>query len=147
MFFGNQAPCVPTVQRRGKFLSDNGVYQYHSFPIAAPSDFIQKIMSRYSAPYAGNGAAATNTYINNTLEVELPFYMNKRFASPRIISAQNLDCNSHTVSSQAFEVGTTDAIVNHPYQQFDAVAEDWTLFFFTGVPRYYKYTVDQESSS
>lgn len=147
MFFGNQAPCVPTVQRRGKFLSDNGVYQYKSFPIGAPSDFIQKIVSRYSAPYAGNGAAATNTYINNTLEVELPFYMNKRFASPRIISAQNLDCNSHTVSSQAFEVGTTDAIVNHPYQQFDAVAEDWTLFFFTGVPRYYKYTVDQESSS
>lgn len=146
MVNAGDAPTVPLVQRRGRIDTGNGTIFTREFPLAAPAGYIQKLLCRWAAPYSGNGCAATNTYVNNTLEVELPFYMNKRFASPRIVSAQSLDCNSHTVVVPAGELGNGSSIRNHPYYQFDAVAEDWSLFFFTGVPRYWRYTLDENSN-
>jgi len=147
MINGGDAPTVPIVQRRSRIDTGNGAISFKEFPLAAPVDYIQKICARWAAPYSGNGCAATNTYINNTLEVELPFYMNKRFASPRILSAQDLDCNSHAVMVSTGEIGNGSSIRNHSFYQFDAVAEDWSLFFFTGVPRYWKYTLDENSNN
>lgn len=89
---------------------------------------------------SGNGTASTNIDINNTLEVELPFYWPNRFASSRMIRAQDLRSNSHEVNTTT---STTGAINNQQvmYQQYDAVGEDFTLLFFTGVPIYYQYSL------
>jgi len=145
IYYGSDSPVTPLVMRRGPINSGNGAFVSHEFPLNAPVNYIQKMMSRWAGAYTGNGAAATSTFVNNTIEVELPFYREKRFSSPRIITAQNLDCNSHTVISPSLEVGDGSSIRNHPFQQFDAVAEDWTLFFFTGVPRYWQYDVTENS--
>jgi hypothetical protein len=93
---------------------------------------------------------ATNLGINNTLEVELPYYMPKRFSTARTISAQQLDSNSHVVYT-AEASGENDPTIRHlkslatNYQQYDAVGEDFTLFFFTGVPIYYEYALTENS--
>jgi hypothetical protein len=89
---------------------------------------------------SGNGTASTNIDINNTLEVELPFYWPNRFASSRMIRAQDLRSNSHEVNTTT---STTGVINNQQvmYQQYDAVGEDFTLLFFTGVPIYYQYSL------
>jgi hypothetical protein len=146
MFFGGDGSVTPLVQRRGIINAGNGEVVQSNFPLTAPKSYTQKLLSRWAGIYSGNGSAATNTSVNNTIEVELPFYQNKRFASPRIILGQSLDCNSHAIVTPALESGTTASIRNVPFQQFDAVAEDWSLFFFTGVPRYWKYTLDENSA-
>nr|APG78584.1 hypothetical protein 2 [Wenzhou picorna-like virus 10] len=108
----------------------------------------QKFYSSRWNSSAGTGTAATNMSINDTIEVELPFYWNRRFAASRQIRAQTLQCNSHrvvttaaTISGEAQNQDTLGLF----YQQHDAVAEDFSLFFFTGVPIYYFYSLNETS--
>ncbi|APG78897.1 hypothetical protein 2 [Beihai picorna-like virus 35] len=108
----------------------------------------QKFYSSRWNSSAGTGTAATNMSINDTIEVELPFYWNRRFAASRQIRAQTLQCNSHrvvttaaTISGEAQNQDTLGLF----YQQHDAVADDFSLFFFTGVPIYYFYSLNETS--
>jgi hypothetical protein len=116
--------------------------------LASGQAVIQKYLSSRWNNLSGNGSAATNLGINNTLEVELPYYQPKRFSKARAIGAQALDCNSHNVRTT--DVNAPDFFANPQqyttaYQQHDAVGEDFSLFFFTGVPIYYQYTLDETS--
>lgn len=143
MFITGEGGTIPIASRRGSINTGNGEMTATDMVIAAPQAYKQALISAHGGNYTGNGAVATNTFVNNTLEVELPYYMAKRFSSPRIVTAQNLDCNSHTVTTQSHETGNLSVVRSNPYYQFDAVAEDWSLFFFTGVPIYYQYSLDE----
>lgn len=141
-----QTPIVTRIDFKG---TNNGTYTTNEVDIQAGNAIVQKTLSSRFANSSQNGSAATNLGINNTIEVELPYYRPKRFSAARTISAQALDCNSHTVTST--DVNAPLLVANPvrystAYQQYDAVGEDWSLFFFTGVPIYYKYFLNETST-
>lgn len=87
------------------------------------------------------GAAGTGSMINNGVEVEFPFYNKGRIGYSRLIKAQDLDCPSTsswfaTGLDSAFRVGTDEKI---GFQQWTAAGEDFSFYFFTGVPIMYQY--------
>jgi hypothetical protein len=147
IFSAGNSRQSPAIVRSNFTSSGNGTFTGAAVSLLQSDTVVQKWMTA-SWPYdTGDGAATTNLGINNTIEVEFPYYQPKRFSKARSISAQDLDCNSHTIA-------TTDAKIrikgqaadyNTNYMQYDAVGEDFSLFFFTGVPIYWKYRVDQNS--
>lgn len=134
----------PLVIRDINQPTSNGTYFSSEFALVNTTQAIQKYFSSRWAVNTGGGTAATNLTINNTIEVELPFYRDNRFGKSRTINAQGLDCNSHNVRTISTNVANPSVINKFvTYQQFDAVGEDFSLFFFTGVPRYYQYTLNE----
>jgi hypothetical protein len=148
-FFSAPSTRQTPMVSRDKFQgSSNGTFFNSEVLLASGQAVIQKYLSSRWNNLSGNGSAATNLGINNTLEVELPYYQPKRFSKARAIGAQALDCNSHNV--RITDVNAPDFFANPQqyttaYQQHDAVGEDFSLFFFTGVPIYYQYTLDETS--
>jgi hypothetical protein len=70
------------------------------------------------------------------------FYNKGRIGYSRLIRAQDLDCPSTsswfaTGLDYAFRQGTDEKIA---FQQWTAAGEDFSLYFFTGVPIMYQYT-------
>jgi len=138
----------PLVSRDGYQAVGNGNFFSSEIVGSAGRAVVQKFLSSRWNPLSGNGSAATNLGVNDTIEVELPYYRPDRFSASRAISAQSLQSNSHVVKTldvtyagQGTNILTDFTI----YQQHDAVAEDFSLFFFTGVPIYYEYTLDETS--
>lgn len=144
-FTAGDAGQTPVVVRGGYNEGENGKITARNALLGADPRLLQKTISSRWNQLTGNGAVATNLGINNTIEVEFPYYQPKRFSSSRIVKAQELDCNSHTVTTVSSELGTQQLLYNVPYQQYDAVGEDWSLFFFTGVPIYYQYALTENS--
>ena len=138
----------PLVIRDGFSPSGNGVFNFSTQTLTVSRTIIQKFLTSRFAATSGAGTTATNLGINNTIEVELPYYMPKRFSAARTIRAQNLDCNSHilkTTSANIDTVGPNPEEYSTAMQEHSAVGEDFSLFFFTGVPIYYGYSVNETS--
>lgn len=136
----------PQVVRDGVQTTGNGTFFNSEVLLAAGRTVIQKYLSSRFSVGSGSGAAATNLGVNNTIEVEFPYYLPKRFSAARTIQAQSLDSNSHRVATT--DVNAPDFFANPQsystsYQQYDAVGEDFNLMFFTGVPIYYQYTMNE----
>lgn len=79
------------------------------------------------------GRATTNLGINDTIEVELPFYSPQRMWPARAINGANNLNRSFTAEAT---VGEEDVLA---YDEYVAAGEDFSLFFFTGVPRQFYY--------
>jgi len=144
----NSIAYSPMVSRDGFHVTDNGTFFSSEVPAGAGRPVVQKYLSSRWNSLSGNGSVATNLGINDTIEVEFPYYRPDRFSASRAISAQLLQSNSHNVrtidttyAGQGSNIITDFTI----YQQHDAVAEDFSLFFFTGVPIYYEYTINETS--
>lgn len=143
MFSGtNQSPTVTRFPYSG---ASNGKFTGATTLLAGGNETLTKFLSNTFNVISGNGATSTNIDINNTIEAEFPFYWDRRFSAARTIKAQSLQCNSHKVASTSTTrsgSGTTfDAYGGTTFQQYDAVGEDWSLFFFTGVPIMYQYSI------
>lgn len=128
--------------KNGSFLNDAG-----NIPLSSGRVPIQRYLTSQWGSSTGNGTVATNVGINNTIEVELPYYRPLRFSAARTVQSQELEVNSHIVeTTDIYEPETFESPIIHStlYQQHDAVGEDFALFFFTGVPIYYQYTLKWE---
>lgn len=126
----------------------NGIYAANAISLTEDRAKIQRFLTARWAPTSGNASVSTNLGINNTMEVEFPYYLPKRFSTARTISAQDLDCNSHnfhTTDANIDERGPTPEQFSTNYQQHDAVGEDFSLFFFTGVPIYWEYILTENT--
>jgi hypothetical protein len=148
LFAPGNSTQSPLVTRVSKVDSGNGVSNFTFQSLLDSRLTIQKYLSSKYATGSGSGTAATNLQINNTIEVDLPYYMPQRFSAARTVQGEVLDCNSHVVRTTSVNIDTTGpepAEFSLAYQQHDAVGEDFSLFFFTGVPIYYEYTLDQSS--
>lgn len=106
-----------------------------------------KFLSNERNATSGRGATATNLEINNTIEVELPFYRDRRFIPARTVEAAAQECGNHQVALIDYNLqgGGQGQDTILAAQQFDAVGEDFSLFFFTGVPIYYQYVINDLS--
>jgi hypothetical protein len=147
-FTSANAAQSPHVSRSGYFDTGNGVVSFSTQDIAVTANQATKFFSSRYNNGASQGTAATNLGINNTIEVELPYYWDRRFSAARTVRAQNLQCNSHRVITSALNVnppGPDESTYGIVYQQHDAVGEDFSLMFYTGVPIYYNYAVNELS--
>lgn len=147
MFSGNgQSPTVTRFPYSG---ASNGVFTGATQLLNTGNTALTKFLSNTFNSISGGGATSTNIDINNTIEVEFPFYWNRRFSAARTIQAQALQVNSHKVATTSTNNSgagpTNDEYGAVIFQQYDAVGEDWSLFFFTGVPIMYQYTIDQNT--
>jgi hypothetical protein len=149
--FSGGARSSPTVVRGEFSASGNGAITSSSQNFVTESAArVAKWGTTRLARNSGAGAASTNLGINNTIEVELPFYQQTRFAPARVVRAQDLPTNSHEVVTIG---ATADPAVplfqennfNTTVSQWDAVGEDFTLMFFTGCPILYNYPLREFS--
>jgi hypothetical protein len=86
-----------------------------------------------------NGAYVTPAQLNPSLEVELPFYTNRRFFNARRINL----VDTRTVTDENPPVHTLQVTGNRcAVLSYVAAAEDFSLSFFMGVPRMYSQGVD-----
>lgn len=146
--FENAGNTNPNVVRQGYIATDTGNVFSSEYAYTNTAKNQTRYLSSRFNPGSGAGNCATNCTINNTVEVELPFYWPKRFASSRLVHANDLQSNSHQVRSVASHGGSGSAsprIITPLIHQHDAAGEDFSLFFFTGVPIYYRYTLNETS--
>lgn len=130
---------APVVEREDYSPDTAGIWSTQAIT-AANSDSGE--LTKAFTNTSWQGAAGTGTTINNGVEVEFPFYNKGRIGYSRLIRAQDLDCPSTsswfaTGLDYAFRQGTDEKIA---FQQWTAAGEDFSLYFFTGVPIMYQYT-------
>jgi len=91
--------------------------------------------------FTSGGAASTNAGINDTIEVEVPYYNGVRFTSSRLPRGDF--CNgAHSAQVQIVLndlTGEPDPIASGAViRSWKSVGEDFTFFFFTGCPILYR---------
>lgn len=149
MFSYTGRPTTPLVTRGIFGGANNGTFLNRILLLGSVgNDYIQKWITSNFSTTSGNGAANTNLGINNTIEVELPFYQEYRFLPARDIEAQGLPSNSHQVVTTAATpeaIGPASSEFSTAFQQWDAVGEDFNLLFFTGCPIMYNYNISADS--
>jgi hypothetical protein len=98
--------------------------------------------------FTNGGSAATNLGINNTIEYEMPYYNGQRFSSARMIGASTNPSDSAKIQNVSIDDtgGGLNDILSSSFQDWVASGEDYTLFFFTGVPVMYLYPMTAPSS-
>lgn len=120
----------PTVMRMTPTLTD---ITQSNFETA--TNLSLQINDLYKDSFAGEIAHCL--YQNSCMEVELPWYRPQRFAFPRLID--NVDPGRHKIKmSLPPSTGPGKNIVINEYQ---SVGEDFNLFYFTGIPPMWRYTV------
>eukprot|EP00916_Digyalum_oweni_P022805 GHVL01037766.1.p1 GENE.GHVL01037766.1~~GHVL01037766.1.p1 ORF type:complete len:1142 (-),score=132.77 GHVL01037766.1:176-3601(-) len=135
--FNEETPVIV----RSNSDSTTGRWSIKTFPLNLATRDAQAILSTDGAIRSGNGALVTNAGTNDTLEVELPFYSSKRMVSARNIGAAKLPTNTHNITTYKYIIDDKFKTI----QQWDATAEDFSLFFFTGCPILFKYKLDETS--
>ena len=129
---------LPVVERENYSPDTAGVWSVTPLPVSGNnSAAITSVFTNTT----WQGSAGTGTMINNGIEVEFPFYNKGRIGYSRLIKGQDLDCPS---TSSWFALGLDSSpkastFEKIAFQQWVAAGEDFSLYFFTGVPIMYQY--------
>jgi hypothetical protein len=134
--FDNNQHVMPTVSR-SDFMSNTGITN-HILTDTDP-DYLTRRLTYASHRRTAAGAASTNLGVNNTIEVETPFYHPARFMPARLPRADVGNGSSTNVinmlgGSDSFGPTTPKL---HSCATWKSVGEDFSLFFFTGCPIVY----------
>jgi len=144
--FNGVSGTTPIVQNYG-YVAANGAQTFTQTYTNTLE--LTKFLSFQRGKFTNAGAAATNLGINNTIETEMPFYYGNRFNSARILTADSLPCNSYQVTTtQVTLTGQTpgeEQALSNNFDRWDATGEDFTCFFWSGVPIMYNYSRDENS--
>lgn len=136
----------PSVTRTNFLGSGNGSYVFNEIYVNSDPGFRSKFLSSRSNTQSNAGASVTNLGINNVVEVELPFYQDGRIGYSRLIQAQDLNCNSHYVEvTQTNDPENKIDNVITDFQEWVACGEDFSLYFWSGAPILYRYSVSELS--
>lgn len=105
-------------------------YQELIGPIQGSREYLRDSLSA-AADMPTGGLMTTNLGINDTLEVEFPYYKWERFIPARQLTAFTLD-----ERRLRMDVGISEGLSNQQsiIQEYNAVADDFSLHFFTGTP-------------
>ena len=129
----------PTVTRVG--FTQASYEEARSFSKDDPDD-LTKMLTYASSQLTSGGAASTNLGVNNTIEVETPYYNGVRFSSARLPNATlgNLSqSNAIDMTINGYNREFEDPEEDHAYlRSWKSVGEDFTLFFFVGCPVLYR---------
>lgn len=135
--FGGNTDTKPVVSRVG--------FSSASRYTEILSNFTDTIEATKRLSFAGSsltagGSATTNIGINDTIEVEIPFYNGERFATSRVpTQAVANGCHSAQIETVLYKPsGTTELLDSAAViRSWKSVGEDFTFFFFTGCPILY----------
>lgn len=136
-FEGNLS-SQPTVTRVGY---DQGNYLTSTITSKNDPAYLGNRLTYASGELTAGGAASTNLGVNNTIEVETPYYNGVRFSAARLPTADvsNLgETNSISISQSG---PPAQSVLHDDYayvRSWKSVGEDFTLFFFTGCPILYR---------
>lgn len=137
--FGGNTDSKPSVSRIG-FTSDTRYVT--SVSNWANQEDATKRLTYGSSQLSTGGAATTNIGINDTIEVEIPYYNATRFSPSRLVNASYANgCHSaqvETVLYNAFETTPEILDITGVIRSWKSVGEDFTFFFFTGCPILYR---------
>lgn len=138
-------PTCPIVERNN-YNTNNG-WTMNEALNTADNAFYTKFFSNRCGAGTNAGSAATNIGVNNTIEVEHPFYLGNRMVSTRIVSAPNLQGHSGKLIFPVSSNGAGANLTNYSAicDDYVATGEDFSLFFFTGCPILYQYSVTETS--
>jgi hypothetical protein len=134
--FDDNQYVMPTVSRVG-FDNNSPVETFTLSDTSA--DYLTQRLTATSNQYSAGGSASTNLGVNNTIEVETPFYHPVRFASarlPKADTANGSETNIVSMISGGTDFGLQDA-KKYSCSTWKSVGEDFSLFFFTGCPIVY----------
>lgn len=128
--FGGDVGNNPVVVRGNKGYS----FSITALDATDPATLGKALTARFAARSAA-GAATTNIGINDTVEVEVPYYEPVRFTTAREPNGTFFNGAAGTYVD-AVTNGTVDTslVIN----SWKSVGEDFTLFFFTGCPILYR---------
>lgn len=136
--FSGRSDTKPVVTRIGFSSAQRNTEILSDFSDAA--SFTKRLTYAGSANTAG-GSATTNVGINDTVEVEIPYYNGDRFSTSRYPEADVANgCHSAQVETVVYDDGGTGPFVQKAalITAWKSVGEDFTFFFFTGCPIIYK---------
>lgn len=134
--FDDNQYVMPTVSRVG-FDNNSPVETFTLSDTSA--EYLTQRLTATSNQYSAGGSASTNLGVNNTIEVETPFYHPVRFASarlPKADTANGSETNIVSMISGGTDFGLQDA-KKYSCSTWKSVGEDFSLFFFTGCPIVY----------
>jgi len=135
--FGGKTDSKPVVTRIGFDSGQRYTEILSNFTTA--EDATKRLTYAGSALTAG-GAATTNIGINDTIEVEIPYYNGDRFSTSRV-PTQAVSNGSHSAQIETVlykNASSTDSVDNAAViRSWKSVGEDFTFFFFTGCPILY----------
>jgi hypothetical protein len=129
----------PTVTRIGYTTAP---YELGALLNKADSNALSQSLTYLTSQFTTGGAASTNLGVNDTIEVETPYYNGVRFSAARLPSADagNLsESNAISITVNGSTAQAGDVFDKHAYlRSWKSVGEDFTLFFFTGCPILYR---------
>jgi len=116
-------------------------------PLATTNQNLEKTLSKNWNQFTLAGSTTTNIGINNTIEVEFPFYQDARFRSTRLIQADDLPGNNYQHGVTAYQAGAGANVTAQStiFEEYVATGEDFSLFFWSGAPIIYNYSVTESS--
>jgi len=123
------------------FPSASNSFQTIIGKLSGSTDFVRNTLSS-SSEQATSGLMTTNLGINDTLEVEFPYYKDERFITARALTQNALDPRRYRM-----DVGIARGSDNKRLivNQYEAVGDDFSLHFFTGVPIIHVYATPTPS--
>jgi hypothetical protein len=137
--FSGDTDTKPVVTRIGFTSSARNTEILSNFTDAAT--FTKRVTYAGSSLTAG-GSATTNVGINDTIEVEIPYYNADRFSTSRIpTQAVTNGCHSAQVETIMYDRSDTTGPFTSTFgaiSSWKSVGEDFTFFFFTGCPIIYR---------
>jgi hypothetical protein len=141
--FNNTAPDSNPVVSRGGFTTANRITK-QNFPDTDTEEQLTQRLTFNSGAFTAAGAATTNVGVNNTIEVETPYYNGVRFSPARLPAADfSNGCHSNLLSSTIYSPRSlsepTQSVLS--IAEWKSVGEDFTFFFFTGCPILYRYRI------
>lgn len=137
--FGGNVDSSPSVTRIG--YSSSARYEESDSNWATQEAATKRLTYAASSLTAG-GAATTNIGINDTIEVDIPYYNGTRFTTAREPSGDYAN-GAHSAQVELVMFGSNQGTpeqedVTAYIKSWKSVGEDFTLFFFTGCPILYK---------
>lgn len=144
--FNGASQGSPVVQNYG-YIGANGIQSFTHTYTNDPA--LIRFLSAQKAKFSNGGAASTNLGVNNTIETEMPYYNGNRLSSTRILSADNNSSFSYqttvTTGTATGQTPGTEEALRATVDRWCAAGEDFTLFFWSGVPILYNYSRDQNT--
>ena len=130
-------------------IASRGPYQnskprVHTNFYTSVVDFTKSATSVF--PTSANGMELSITRNTGCIEIESPFYQPTRFSSTRYIRPAPVQ--SEALFIEVFQQANSTLPDEGAFQSdFVATGEDFTLFFFLSVPRYYRWNLPTEETT
>jgi hypothetical protein len=137
--FGGNVDSTPSVTRIG--YSSAARYT-ESDSNWTTQEAATKRLTYAASAFTSGGAATTNIGVNDTIEVDIPYYQGTRFTTARAPSGDFAN-GAHSAMVELVMFGSNQGPpeqedVTAYIKSWKSVGEDFTLFFFTGCPIVYK---------